>query len=214
MATANDRLRDRLDGIYSGSLILAVLVHLLVFHFSPTFVAADWTRGTTPPPHVLPPVADPELPEAPEAPPRPAAPVATPDIDVSATIEPIGFADVPDLPPPPPGVGNRAITTENFVPFQIAPRLLEPALFQRALMEAYPSSLRSAGLGGVVTMILEISAEGRVLGASVGASSGYPLLDRAALSLTDEMRFSPALNRDQPVAVRVSIPIEFRIRGG
>ena len=69
MATANDRLRDRLDSIYSGSLIFAVLVHLLVFHFSPTFVAADWSpnRGGAKV-EMVPPIVD--LPDAPDAAPN------------------------------------------------------------------------------------------------------------------------------------------------
>ncbi len=43
----------------------------------------------------------------------------------------------------------------------------------------------------------------------VNTPSGYPALDEAAQRVARMMRFSPALNRDQPVAVWVQIPITF-----
>lgn len=211
MTTANERLRERFESIYGASLIVACVLHLLVFQLTPAFATPDWRSITSDPPLVLPPI-DVALPKAPSPLARPALPVATDNVDASTTIDVLEFGDVPDLLPPPPQPEERALQSTAFVPYELPPRLLDPQRFQEELMRAYPSSLRNAGLGGTVQLILSISETGAVLGAEIGESSGYRLLDEAALQLSSDMRFSPAQNRDQPVAVRVAIPVEFRIR--
>ncbi|MEM7416152.1 MAG: TonB family protein [Gemmatimonadota bacterium] len=211
MTTANDRLRARFESIYGASLIAACLLHLLVFQLTPAFAVEDWSSDPGAEPTVIR-TADPPLPTAPDPVARPALPVATDNVDATTTIEAWDFNDVPDLLPPPPQDESRALRATAFVPYDLPPRLLNPERFQEALMRAYPTSLRSAGLGGTVELVLSISETGEVLGAEVGTSSGYGLLDEAALRLASDMRFSPAQNRDQPVAVRVSIPVEFRVR--
>ena len=211
MSTANDRLRERLGSIYSASLIAAAGLHLLVFQLSPTWTAGDWSAGE---PSVIDiaTVLEIAIPPAPEPLGRPALPVPSADVAPDATVPNVPFEDVPVLPPPPPPAADRTVAPRSFVPYQIPPRLQNADEFLRELERVYPSSLRSAGIGGVVRLVLEIDEGGRVLGSSVGTSSGYSLLDEAALSLTGVMRFSPAMNRDQPVAVRVSIPVQFEIR--
>lgn len=64
----------------------------------------------------------------------------------------------------------------------------------------------------MVTLQLQVDVDGSVSTARVGTSSGYPLLDDAALTLAPGMRFRPAMNRDRPVSVLVSITVEFRVR--
>ena len=118
-----------------------------------------------------------------------------------------------ELPPPPPVPDGRVDATDGgFRVFEVAPRLLNPGEFQRALERAYPAGLRDAGIGGTVTMQVFIDVEGRVLEGRVTAGSGYRALDTAALELIEVMRFSPALNRDKAVPVWVQLPIAFRVR--
>lgn len=54
-----------------------------------------------------------------------------------------------------------------------------------------------------------IDEQGLVQRTQLDRSSGYDALDEAALRVADLMRFSPAYNMDQRVAVWVSIPITF-----
>jgi len=46
----------------------------------------------------------------------------------------------------------------------------------------------------------------------VNESSGYEALDQAALNVAEVYRFSPALNRENQVAVWVALPITFQVR--
>ena len=41
----------------------------------------------------------------------------------------------------------------------------------------------------------------------IAVSSGYPELDEIAVEWAKKIKFHPALNRGEPVAVRVSIPV-------
>jgi protein TonB len=78
------------------------------------------------------------------------------------------------------------------------------------LRTEYPTALRESGLGGVATVWLFISAEGVVQNTKLQTPIGVPALDAAAIKIAQAMRFTPAFNRDQKVAVWVSIPISFR----
>lgn len=210
--TANERLKSRFEGTLGASLIGAAILHLLVFQLSPTFEVADWSAIADPPVRILP-VDNIPLPAPPERIARPVVPMIATDVDVTTAVFFPTWDQVSSDPPPPPPVQTRGTsTTSAFVVVSVMPVLLDPEGFQRELMRVYPPSLRNAGIGGVVTLMLEVSVDGSVSRGTVGTSSGYTLLDDAALSLAPGMRFRPAMNRDQPVSVLVSIPVEFRVR--
>jgi protein TonB len=101
--------------------------------------------------------------------------------------------------------------TPSFTPHTVKPGLTNAEEVQRALVREYPSMLRDAQIGGSVVVWLFIDTEGRVENSKVQTSSGYPMLDAAALDVANTMRFTPAYNRDQKVPVWVSIPITFRV---
>src|SRR5690606_14835812 len=101
-----------------------------------------------------------------------------------------------------------------------SPRDREPALqnrteFGRQLEAAYPPLLKDAGVGGRVLVWVFVDATGRVTSTRVYESSGQPQLDAAATRvLRDHARFSPALLRDQPVAVWIALPVTFATTPG
>jgi protein TonB len=79
----------------------------------------------------------------------------------------------------------------------------------RALERSYPALLRDAGIGGTTHVWIHLDREGRVTDRRIDASSGQQSLDDVALRVVELMQFTPARNRDQLVAVWVSIPIRF-----
>jgi TonB family protein len=101
-----------------------------------------------------------------------------------------------------------------FTPMTVRPELQNRADVQRALVRHYPPLLRDAGIGGSPSVHFFIDETGVVKKTVISRSSGYPALDEAALSVASIMRFSPALNRENPVAVWVDIPIVFSASGG
>jgi protein TonB len=72
----------------------------------------------------------------------------------------------------------------------------------------YPAAARKAGVQGVTEVTFTIHGDGRVSAASVKKSSGYAILDEAAI----EAVLNAAPFPSPPAQARISIPVAFRLR--
>ena len=211
--TANDRLKRNWDNWFWGSMIAATVLHFGTFQFWPDMTAADVSFSADELEAIeLPPEI--EIPPPPEAIARPATPViAEADVSEDITIAPTTFEDNPveNLPPPPEESGTDLSAAPTFTPFTVAPEILNRGEIIDAMVENYPPFLRDSGIGGVVRVFFFIDDKGIVQTTRVDKSSGYEMLDAAALEVAALYRFSPALNRDTRVPVWVSVPVEFRV---
>ncbi|MFN3075495.1 MAG: TonB family protein [Alphaproteobacteria bacterium] len=77
----------------------------------------------------------------------------------------------------------------------------------------YPRAARQRNMKGVVLLALEIDESGSVAQALVRNSSGFDLLDRAALEGARQWRFRPAQRGGQAVRSMVEIPVRFELEG-
>jgi protein TonB len=75
----------------------------------------------------------------------------------------------------------------------------------------YPSLARRRGYEGTVLLEVLVTEEGRVGELSVARSSGYKMLDRAALRAVRDWRFEPGTRGGRPMAMAVRIPVRFRL---
>jgi protein TonB len=77
----------------------------------------------------------------------------------------------------------------------------------------YPSLAREAGIEGVVWVEVLVDKNGDVRDARIikpsGSSAGF---EEAAIKAAYQTKWKPALNNNQPVAVRVTYPVYFRLR--
>ncbi len=128
----------------------------------------------------------------------------------------------PELPPeieipPPPSVDEEAnpelSAAPVFTPYTVQPDLKNRAEVARALEENYPPLLRDAGIGGTVQVWFFVDEEGVVQRLQIDEPSGHKALDDAALRVGSALQFTPALNRDKPVPVWISLPVTFSTRG-
>jgi protein TonB len=76
----------------------------------------------------------------------------------------------------------------------------------------YPLDARLARQEGRVLLTVDIDAGGRVVQAAVYRSSGFPLLDAAAVQAVRDWRFAPATASSRPVASQLLVPIRFSLR--
>ncbi|MEX1256703.1 MAG: M56 family metallopeptidase [Gemmatimonadota bacterium] len=120
------------------------------------------------------------------------------------------FRDVPVSELEAEAAAARMRDAPAFTPFEVAPQLRNAPSVQRILESEYPAMLRDAGVGGTVIVHFFIDETGAVGNAAIHESSGQAQLDAAALRAAREFEFAPALNRDRPVPVWVSIPVTFR----
>ncbi|MEZ4648734.1 MAG: TonB family protein [Candidatus Eisenbacteria bacterium] len=146
----------------------------------------------------------------PEAAPVPRPKFADDDFDLIVS-------DAPDalepLPPMPLDWAQPALAGETGtgVPevFVAAPEVYPVPLHRVA--PAYPELARLAGAEGRVVLEVWIDATGRVSDVRIAKSDVPATLERAALDAMRQWIFSPAKQGGNPVAVRVHVPIEFRL---
>ncbi len=76
----------------------------------------------------------------------------------------------------------------------------------------YPSTARRRGWEGEVLLLVNVSARGEVFKVTVSRSSGYQILDRAALNAVYRWQFQAAQKNGWAVAGQVMVPIHFSIK--
>jgi protein TonB len=77
--------------------------------------------------------------------------------------------------------------------------------------DRYPSASIKAKESGKVVMNICVSPAGKVDSVELAQSSGFPRLDRVALSLASEYRFQPAMREGHPIAACVHYNIIFKL---
>jgi protein TonB len=75
----------------------------------------------------------------------------------------------------------------------------------------YPETARRAGWEGRVTVRVEVSADGVPTSVTLGKSSGYGVLDQAALRAVKSWRFQPRRIGGVAMAGVVEVPVHFAL---
>ena len=195
-------LKDKYGYILKLSLLLALCLHLAGFVAKKDFELRPFVPRSIKPDTIIVfdgPVTEPP-PEPPEIPRPPPSVIPVEDDDPDAVVT------IPELDklwhrPPPPQIPPP----DSFIIHDKPP---EPI---RRTNPQYPKLARLAQLEGTVFVSAYIDTTGKVIRAHV-AQSAHEILDTAALQAIKQWEFSPAMNRDKPVAVWITIPITFRLK--
>ncbi len=149
----------------------------------------------------------------------------------SLEVELIAAAEVASVPdevlapkeqPVMPAADDPWSSEERPVEVASPPQPSESAVGQGAFIEAtshgianrspvYPWVARLRGWEGVVVLQVMVEASGRVERVGVAQSSGYALLDRAALEAVERWMFTPATRYGRSVSSEVELPVRFRL---
>ncbi len=160
-----------------------------------------------PPPPPAPP--EPERPDA--APPEQPDPVPRPKQErpestaVTANTTPAREAAAPEF-----NLGgtdspsNAIVLGDNVIP-------ASPDNQSRNRPPIYPIEATRRGQQGTVTLLIHVSPLGVSMGADVLQSSGYPMLDRAALDAITTWRFRPAVRNGTPVSFDMPMRFTFAL---
>ena len=146
------------------------------------------------------------VPEDP-TPPDPAEIPPIPEMDPPVVI----WTPVPELPPVESEGGANAPTgSPNVVPpGPDVPVRVDP---RRPLAKPdYPLSEKRQEHEGIVSLLLLVGPDGRVLDVKVERSSGHPGLDAAAVDAARGWRFKPAEKAGQPVTAWYRTSVRFRL---
>lgn len=75
----------------------------------------------------------------------------------------------------------------------------------------YPELARRRNWQGTVALAVTVESDGRPVQVDIDTSSGYPLLDTAAMRAVRSWRFHPGTENGRPVTMTVLVPIDFRL---
>ncbi len=114
--------------------------------------------------------------------------------------------------PPAPLMVRRRIASRPRTPVPLVSNEKTPPTFAPGMPLIYPEEARRRGWQGVVHLRLYISAAGRVTRAEVIRSSGYAVLDDAAVRSVLKWEGQPAYRSGQPVSTVEVLPVRFRLR--
>ena len=150
------------------------------------------------------------------APTRPTVPIASEDemIPADETIEltNIDFEDIPLPPPPLAASGDGDGSAPMFVAYDEPPMPVGGLIsIQRNLV--YPEIARRAGIEGTVILHVQIDEKGEVRNIKVMKALDLDVLTEAAIDAVQKVRWKPARQRDEPIMVWVSVPINFSLVG-
>ena len=140
---------------------------------------------------------------------RPAVPLETEDEDVpdDVTIADTELdLDAPVVDIPPPLQKNDVEAEEEILEFWTVEQ--KPKLI-KSVNPVYPEMARRAGLQGQVLVAFIVTREGRVVEPQV--LKGPEIFRAAALEAVSQFLFEPAMQNDRAIAVRMTIPIRFRL---
>jgi protein TonB len=217
---ARSRLTVPLSLAAHAAAVVAILVVPLLatdtlpsLHTTLSFdVVTPVVPPAPPPPRTRPPGDTPAPPDvnaaptvAPDgvAPERVLPPVESggPDIDVVPGGISSSADRVPPPPPPPPAPRPAAIRVSSG---------MTPPTKVRDAAPAYPAIAQAAGVQGIVIIEATIGLDGAVVDARVLRS--VPLLDHAALQAVRQWRYTPTRLDGQPVAVIMTVTVNFQLR--
>ena len=204
-------LRLKYKKVIEFTLVLSLLLCILLFQAFKKFEHKDTESRLE-----LEKIQAEEIPQTqqeklPPPPSRPAIPIESEseDIPEDATMEEtdIDFDEVPPPPPPPPDDDDQI----QFIPYDEAPEPIGgfPAI-QRKLK--YPEIARKAGIEGQVIIYAKISVQGKVINTRVVKPLGNSGCNEAAIKAIKQVKWKPAMQRDKPVTVWVSVPVKFKLR--
>jgi protein TonB len=191
----------------------------------------DVSLVTTAPEAPAPP--SPSPPPEPAPTPEPPAPQRTPDMSTPPPIEPTPAPEEETIPESAPVAPRPHSSPRHLV--QGPPRPPSPhsgasgaapggsshagpigppssrASYLSNPRPDYPGEARLQHQQGLVILSVEVAADGRADNVTMTRTSGFPLLDQAALNAVRAWRFEPAHAAGLPVPSQVDVPIRFTL---
>ncbi|NUM80619.1 energy transducer TonB [bacterium] len=144
---------------------------------------------------------------------RPAMPIAVAD-EILLDDDIADTEVVTNTIPQPPLINEIEHSTEEpeiFIVYDEPPHLIGGHAFIQKNLK-YPDLARQAGIEGKVMVSIVIGIDGKVENASILLEDGNVGFGKAALEVVRKCQFTPAMQRDRPVRVKMSMPIVFRLR--
>lgn len=140
-------------------------------------------------------------------------PVAKPTFQPVAepVIKPVEAPKMPPTPQPMPQPAPMEVSPKQ-PPAEVAQTVIHEAKYRNRKPPIYPRRALELGQQGMVTLHVEVMPSGHPSRLRVADSSGYGLLDSAALRAVKKWEFFPTLVNDSATTSWVRVPVNFVIK--
>jgi protein TonB len=208
IAVANQDFKNKYNVYVRNSLYVVLVVHALMFYFTPTFKFKPYVLREQYFQAVELPTSF-ELPPPPKEVTAPVVPIEAAEGDEEATdasaFAPTSYSNIDEVPMPPPPSTDQA---QEFYAFD------EPPVLIKFVNPKYPDLARQAGIEGTVLLNVLVGDDGKVLQVTVIQSDVTPAMEKAAQEAAKQFLWKPAKQRTVPVKARMAVPIRFKLHGG
>jgi periplasmic protein TonB len=204
-------LRLKYPKVLEISLIIAIALFIIAFRFMPIWDGPALIMTSDQDVVDIEDIDITRQEERPPPPPRPPIPIEAPSDEV---IDDLDFTwselDLYEDVPPPPPPKQEEEEEQFFLAVEDMPEIIGGIeSIQRRVK--YPELAKRAGVEGTVYVFAFVDAQGNVVRTEVVNDPGAGLGDEAAAAVA-AAKFKPGRQRGQPVPVRISIPVHFRLQ--
>ncbi len=140
-----------------------------------------------------------------------AAAVTQPTVSRDSTRKPIRAAGAARKPP---GTADGALNVARGTPAEqvTAGAVFSPVRYARTVKPRYPRKARRAGWEGTTLLKVLVNPDGAPGHVALERTSGFDILDEAAVKAVRRWRFHPARRGVAPLSTWVRIPVAFRLK--
>ena len=206
--SANFKFKQKFGKYFGLAMLISLIGHIAFILGMPAINPEITVQQETsmeavdlPPEVVIPPppqpLAKPSIPQ-----------MAEEEIDEDITIEET-TPPPPDLIPEMPVVQEEEKAEEFLMVAEVMPKY--KTVPPQPKMPSYIARAR-VDVTTIVECFVNRSGDVDVQRTQVVTSSGYPELDELAVDWAKKIKFHPALNRGEPVSVRVRMPVQWKTR--
>lgn len=148
----------------------------------------------------------------------PARPAVTPSRKPAPQAKPLAHSMAPTSKPAPvtPEPPSAAPTSPAVTPAPLPAPVIHEPLYRGGYLNnpkpAYPPLAIEMEEAGTVRLRVQVSAQGLPVAVELEQSSGFPRLDRAALSAVRNWKFIPAKRGDEAIPYTFIVPVEFSLK--
>ncbi len=193
---------------------ISVLAHLIILVVYPAVQVSAYAKAQDPIIIQLEQIPETKQQRRPPPPPRPVVPIISdnPDVPDDATIETTDFDFLADLAPPPAlvDIDTQVEVEEEEVEYAELWMLEQKPVVTKEVSPEYPRRARELKIEGTVVVEMYLNERGKV--DSVRVISGNPLLHEVTREAAVQWEFTPAMQNDRPVRLKVAVPFSFEIQ--